>query len=40
MRAPGAAMRRFLGPLLCLLALRLPASSGATARGLDVASYR
>ncbi|NXE69549.1 EDEM2 protein, partial [Calcarius ornatus] len=36
----GAAMRRFLGPLFCLLALRLPAGSGAAARGLDVASYR
>ncbi|XP_064247477.1 ER degradation-enhancing alpha-mannosidase-like protein 2 isoform X3 [Passer domesticus] len=40
MRGPGAAVRRFLGPLLCLLALRLPAGGGAAARGLDVASYR
>lgn len=40
MRGPGAAMQRFLGPLLCLCALRLPAGSGAAARGLDVASYR
>lgn len=40
MRGPGAAMQRFLGPLLCLCALRLPAGGGAAARGLDVASYR
>uniref|UniRef100_A0A8C5X3W4 alpha-1,2-Mannosidase n=1 Tax=Malurus cyaneus samueli TaxID=2593467 RepID=A0A8C5X3W4_9PASS len=40
MRGPGAAMLRFLGPLLCLWALRLPAGTGAAGRGLDVASYR
>lgn len=40
MRGPGAAMQRFLGPLLCLWALRLPAGTGTAARGLDVASYR
>ncbi|NXC58872.1 EDEM2 protein, partial [Aleadryas rufinucha] len=36
----GTAMQRFLGPLLCLWALRLPAGTGAAARGLDIASYR
>ncbi|XP_039936150.1 ER degradation-enhancing alpha-mannosidase-like protein 2 [Hirundo rustica] len=40
MRGPGAAVQLFLGPLLCLWALRLPAGNGAAARGLDVASYR
>lgn len=40
MAGPGAAVQRFLGPLLCLWVLRLPAGSGAAARGLDVASYR